>query len=283
MCYTRVGLQGGSRTRGERTETVAKWLLACGISLALAWLGWQPAHGEQACHVVREATRVELRSPFFVFRLDTAAGLRAVAWENRLTGRGSDSSAWKPSWASEGRVRRESSSWLTCGAGCGAWSAATTGRTRSSSRSARGRAAISMRPKNSSSTTWPFVSRRNEKGGGGPAAVGLPLRSLLHRLLGGSPRRYQDVRPQAVSERPRQDRRVSFRRETKSSRSWGPRPACGSTAAGCPPGPSAAIRRSAHAFRSWEVKADCAAPASRSGPCTPRRSATSSAVTGSAC
>ena len=41
----------------------------------------------QDCRIVRERTRVELHSPLFVFRLDTAAGLRAVSWENRLTGR----------------------------------------------------------------------------------------------------------------------------------------------------------------------------------------------------
>jgi hypothetical protein len=41
----------------------------------------------QDCRIVREKARVELHSPFFVFRLDTAAGLRAVSWENRLTGR----------------------------------------------------------------------------------------------------------------------------------------------------------------------------------------------------
>ncbi|MCY2986705.1 MAG: hypothetical protein NTY19_02440 [Planctomycetota bacterium] len=37
--------------------------------------------------MVQQDKRVELCSPFFVFRLDTAAGLRAETWENRLTGR----------------------------------------------------------------------------------------------------------------------------------------------------------------------------------------------------
>ncbi len=37
--------------------------------------------------VRRSVTRVELMSPAFAFTLDTADGLRAVAWENRLTGR----------------------------------------------------------------------------------------------------------------------------------------------------------------------------------------------------
>jgi hypothetical protein len=37
--------------------------------------------------VVQQEHRIELWSPFFVFRLDTVAGLRAESWENRLTGR----------------------------------------------------------------------------------------------------------------------------------------------------------------------------------------------------
>ncbi len=37
------------------------------------------------CRVLREGTRVELHSPYFVFRLDTTSGLRAQSWENRLT------------------------------------------------------------------------------------------------------------------------------------------------------------------------------------------------------
>ncbi len=39
-----------------------------------------------ACRVVQQEQRVELHSPFFVFRLDTAAGLRAHSWKNRLNG-----------------------------------------------------------------------------------------------------------------------------------------------------------------------------------------------------
>jgi hypothetical protein len=37
--------------------------------------------------MVQEGKRFELCSPSFVFRLDTADGLRAHSWENRLTGR----------------------------------------------------------------------------------------------------------------------------------------------------------------------------------------------------
>ncbi|MFH1920406.1 MAG: hypothetical protein ABIP48_11040, partial [Planctomycetota bacterium] len=42
--------------------------------------------GQQACRVVQQESRVELHSPFFVFRLDTRAGLQAESWENRITG-----------------------------------------------------------------------------------------------------------------------------------------------------------------------------------------------------
>jgi len=38
------------------------------------------------CRVLRRGDVVELHSPFFVYRLDTASGLRARTWENRLTG-----------------------------------------------------------------------------------------------------------------------------------------------------------------------------------------------------
>jgi hypothetical protein len=40
-----------------------------------------------ACRVAPSDVTVELHSPAFVFRLDASDGLRAVAWENRLTGR----------------------------------------------------------------------------------------------------------------------------------------------------------------------------------------------------
>jgi hypothetical protein len=42
---------------------------------------------ENGCRVVQKGTGVELQSPFFVFRLDLRAGLRAEGWEDRLTGR----------------------------------------------------------------------------------------------------------------------------------------------------------------------------------------------------
>jgi hypothetical protein len=45
------------------------------------------AADETACRVVQEGTHVELRSPFFVFQLDTRSGLCAETWHNRLTGR----------------------------------------------------------------------------------------------------------------------------------------------------------------------------------------------------
>ncbi len=60
-------------------------LLVC-IHLADRHSSAEPA-GEQGCRVVQEGKHVELRSPLFVFRLDTTAGLRARWWENRLTGR----------------------------------------------------------------------------------------------------------------------------------------------------------------------------------------------------
>ena len=42
---------------------------------------------ESGSCVVQAGSRLELHSPFFVFTLDTADGLHAVTWENRLTGK----------------------------------------------------------------------------------------------------------------------------------------------------------------------------------------------------
>jgi hypothetical protein len=59
------------------------FLFFIALSLALS-----PAvANESGCRVVREKSHLELHSPFFVFSLDTAAGLYALAWENRLTGK----------------------------------------------------------------------------------------------------------------------------------------------------------------------------------------------------
>ena len=48
---------------------------------------WASALEQQECQVVQLENRVELHSPFFVFYLDTKAGLRAESWTNRLTGK----------------------------------------------------------------------------------------------------------------------------------------------------------------------------------------------------
>ncbi|MBN1421761.1 MAG: hypothetical protein JXP34_23510 [Planctomycetes bacterium] len=50
--------------------------------MAMAVLAAAPS-----CEVAREGTKVELRSPSFVFRLDARDGLRAESWENRRTGK----------------------------------------------------------------------------------------------------------------------------------------------------------------------------------------------------
>ena len=40
----------------------------------------------QSCRVVQTGKQFELQSPLFVYRLDASDGLRALSWENRLTG-----------------------------------------------------------------------------------------------------------------------------------------------------------------------------------------------------
>ncbi|MCC6127380.1 MAG: hypothetical protein IT426_20665 [Pirellulales bacterium] len=60
--------------------------------ILIAALGFLPqtsraaAADKTGCAVAQDGARVELRSPFFVYRLDTESGLRAAAWENLLTG-----------------------------------------------------------------------------------------------------------------------------------------------------------------------------------------------------
>lgn len=55
------------------------------LSAAASPLSAEPVK-QEACRVVRGDGGVELHSPFFVFRLDTTAGLRARSWNNRVTG-----------------------------------------------------------------------------------------------------------------------------------------------------------------------------------------------------
>ena len=56
-----------------------------GVSI-LCLTSFARADEPDECRAVRDGSRVELRSPFFSFHLDTRAGLRAEAWENRLSG-----------------------------------------------------------------------------------------------------------------------------------------------------------------------------------------------------
>ncbi len=51
------------------------------------WAWAAPADEGLPNRVVQHGTQFELRSPLFVLRLDTTAGLRAQSWENRLNGR----------------------------------------------------------------------------------------------------------------------------------------------------------------------------------------------------
>jgi len=67
----------------------------------------------EGCHILQEGTVIELDAPAFNFKLDTSAGLAAVSWQNKLSGRtipfGSDSELdidldaaedriWIPGW-----------------------------------------------------------------------------------------------------------------------------------------------------------------------------------------
>ena len=71
-----------------RVSCVLRFLTVVWLNIVLAACVWPMyARGEEGCRVVQQERRVELCSPFFTFRLDTAAGLRAESWENRLTGR----------------------------------------------------------------------------------------------------------------------------------------------------------------------------------------------------
>ncbi len=68
-----------------RTVAWGVSLLGC-VGVACGRAATAP-EAQKGCRMVVKDKRVELHSPFFVFRLDAAAGLRAESWENRMTGR----------------------------------------------------------------------------------------------------------------------------------------------------------------------------------------------------
>ena len=71
----------------EKALRSFRWLSVAGTVIVAVSSCPCQARGEAACRVVRRENRVELCSPFFVFRLDTSVGLRAESWVNGLTGR----------------------------------------------------------------------------------------------------------------------------------------------------------------------------------------------------
>jgi hypothetical protein len=61
--------------------------LLSALCLLLSPVSEISAFAETCCEVSQRQTQIELRSPFFVYRLDRQSGLRAETWENRLTGK----------------------------------------------------------------------------------------------------------------------------------------------------------------------------------------------------
>ncbi|MFZ1935198.1 MAG: hypothetical protein WCB27_01810 [Thermoguttaceae bacterium] len=64
-------------------------LLATLLLLGTALVGSAQSEGGNStakCTAVRSGSQIDLISPAFVYRLDTADGLKGVAWQNRLTG-----------------------------------------------------------------------------------------------------------------------------------------------------------------------------------------------------
>ena len=57
------------------------------IFLALAATEKAAWGAENACRVTKRGRIVEIRAPQFIYRIDTADGLRGIAWENLLTGK----------------------------------------------------------------------------------------------------------------------------------------------------------------------------------------------------
>lgn len=64
-------------------------IVVCGLlfSIALSLSTSAVIAAESGSLVVLGGSRVELQSSFFVYTLDVSGGLRAVKWENRLTGK----------------------------------------------------------------------------------------------------------------------------------------------------------------------------------------------------
>lgn len=72
----------------QRDDTRIRLRRSSGVAIVSWSVGFGPpqVRGEPVCRVVQQEKRIELRSPFFAFRLDVAA-LRAASWENPLIGR----------------------------------------------------------------------------------------------------------------------------------------------------------------------------------------------------
>ncbi len=72
--------------RSRRLGRMAR-RLALGFVLWFAVAPQVCCAADAPCRIVKAGTAVELGSPHFVLRLDTAAGLQAQSWLNRRTGR----------------------------------------------------------------------------------------------------------------------------------------------------------------------------------------------------
>jgi len=80
--------EGPSMSREMRgVRRAAPWVHAALMVLALWGVGLAGSGPEPACRVVRTGGRLELRSPSFSLELETAGGLRALSWTNKLTGK----------------------------------------------------------------------------------------------------------------------------------------------------------------------------------------------------
>jgi len=79
-------MRGESREQLPGTPTVLAGTLLL-LALAVESCAQEEPMADRICFVAVVGSRVALSSPAFAFVLDTADGLRAVSWENRLTGR----------------------------------------------------------------------------------------------------------------------------------------------------------------------------------------------------
>ena len=77
--------RSGSGGKESITPTRREFIVGAAAAIAAEKIASANANAES--RLVRNGDRVEIHSKWFAFRLDLSDGLRALSWENKITGR----------------------------------------------------------------------------------------------------------------------------------------------------------------------------------------------------